>query len=169
VSLSLKDYLVSGENMSKSWEKYFLEMCDLVASKSKDPSTKVGVVIVGPDNEVISTGYNDFPRGVKDTDEERRERPDKYLWTEHAERNAIYNAARIGVSLKGCTMYMNFEPRPCANCMRGVIQAGISRIVGTNQPFPGKGPQWDMEFQISDRMAKEAGIIQIMRIEKHHG
>lgn len=122
-----------------NWNLYFIKMAHLVASKSKDKSTNVGAVIVGPDNEIRSTGYNNFPRGINDDVEERHGRPQKYEWTEHAERNAIYNAARIGVPVKGCTMYFNYEPSPCADCARGIIQSGINKIVGPNIPFPGKG------------------------------
>src|ERR1019366_1039390 len=79
-----------------SWDEYYLNMLELVASKSKDKSTKVGVIVVGPDNEIRSTGFNSFPRGINDDLEERQLRPAKYLYIEHGERNAIYNAARVG-------------------------------------------------------------------------
>jgi dCMP deaminase len=91
--------------MSDSWDKFFMDMAKLVASKSKDRSRKVGCVIVGPDNEVRSVGYNGFPRGIADHIEWRHERPAKYKWTEHAERNAIYNSARAGIRTEGCRIY----------------------------------------------------------------
>ena len=106
--------------------EYFIKLADVVAEKSKDRSTKVGVVVVGPDREIRSTGYNGFPRGINDDIDERHERPAKYDWTEHAERNAVYNAARMGQSLKDCTMYFNWEPCPCVDCARAIIQAGIT-------------------------------------------
>ena len=109
------------------WAKYFFDMITVVRSKSKDPNTKVGCIIVGPDNEVRSTGYNSFPRGICDDVPERLERPEKYLWIEHAERNAIYNAARSGICTKGCTIYM--QGLPCMDCARSIIQSGIIRIV----------------------------------------
>ena len=68
----------------------FYEMANLVAKKSKDQSTQIGAVIVGPDNEIRSTGYNSFPCGINDDLQERQERPEKYYWIEHAERNALY-------------------------------------------------------------------------------
>jgi dCMP deaminase len=78
--------------MNKSWiRKHFL-LAVTVASYSKDSSTQCGAIIVRPDNSVCSTGYNGFPRGVKDTITSRNKRPNKYLYTEHAERNAIYNS-----------------------------------------------------------------------------
>ena len=144
---------------SKSWYKYFLEMAELVASKSKDPSTKVGAVIVGEDNEILSTGFNGFPRGVNEDVAERWERPIKYLFVEHAERNAIYNAARIGTSLKGATLYINFKPNSCcAECTKAIIQSGIKKIVGNDTPFSGKGDQWDRHLAVSSIMLYEAGI-----------
>ena len=88
------------------WVEYFQNLAHNVKLKSKDERTQVGAVIVGKDKEIVSTGYNSFPRGIKDDKKKRQERPEKYFWFEHAERNAIYNAARIGVSTKGCTMYL---------------------------------------------------------------
>jgi len=83
------------------WVEYFQNLAHQVKLKSKDENTQIGAVIVGKDKEIVSTGYNSFPRGIKDNKKERQERPEKYFWFEHAERNAIYNAARIGVSTKG--------------------------------------------------------------------
>ena len=77
--------------------------------------------------KIVSTGYNSFPRGIDDNVAERQERPEKYFWFEHAERNAIYNAARIGVSTKGCTMFLTCDI-PCADCARGIINAGIIKV-----------------------------------------
>ncbi len=89
-----------------NWDQYFLNIAEQVKEKSKDRRTKIGAVIVGPDNEIVSTGYNSFPRGIDDDVEERQVRPEKYYWFEHAERNSIYNAARIGVRLKDTKMYL---------------------------------------------------------------
>lgn len=143
---------------NKTWNQYFFEMCDLVASKSKDQSTKVGVVIVGDDNEILSTGFNGFPRGVIEDIDTRWERPIKYKFVEHAERNAIYNAVRTGISLKGSTMYMNFTACPCSECTKAVIQSGIKKIVGNSVPFPGKGEHWEEDLKIARIMLGEAGI-----------
>ncbi len=89
-----------------SIREYFLNIAESVKLKSKDRRTQIGAVIVGKDNEIVTTGYNSFPRGINDDVEERQQRPEKYFWFEHAERNAIYNAARIGVSLRDTTMYL---------------------------------------------------------------
>ena len=109
------------------WDTYFMSLAYLVGMKSKDPRTRVGAVVVGPDNEIRSTGYNSFPRGMNDAVAERYVRPAKHLFFEHAERNAIYNAARMGQSLKGCRIYLPFMP--CSDCARGIVQAGIGEVV----------------------------------------
>jgi dCMP deaminase len=114
--------------MSKTldWDTYFMLLAHTVAMKSKDQRTRCGCVIVGPDREIRSTGYNSFPRGIDDSRSERQERPEKYFWFAHAERNAIYNAARIGTALKGCDLYVT--GMPCSDCAIGIIQAGIKRV-----------------------------------------
>jgi len=108
-------------------ETMFMTLAYTAALCSKDVRTKVGAVIVGPGNEIISIGYNGLPRGANDDDEERQQRPGKYQWFEHAERNAIYNAARVGVSVNNCTIYTPYYP--CSDCMRAIIQSGIKRLV----------------------------------------
>ena len=113
------------------WDSYFMMIARSVACKSKDDSTRVGAVIVGPDHEVRTTGYNGFPRGVNDRVAGRWERPIKYSWIEHAERNAVCNAARTGIPLLGCTAYVTHAP--CAPCARALIQAGITTLVLTNK------------------------------------
>ena len=110
-----------------NWTEYFLEIAEVIKLKSKDQSTQIGAVIVGKDKEVLSTGYNSFPRGLDDSLQERQERPEKYFWMEHAERNAIYNAARIGVSLKNSTIYLT-SGLPCMDCARGIVNSGIKTV-----------------------------------------
>ena len=137
-------------NDRKPWPQYFIEMATLVASRSEDLSTHVGCVIVGPDHEVRSTGYNGFPRGVEATPE-RLERPAKYAWTAHAEINAVGNAARSGVSLKGCTAYVTHAP--CDDCTRLLIQSGITEVV-----YGGGAAAMSIGSDISLLMFAEAGV-----------
>ena len=138
------------------WNEYFINLSREVAKKSKDESVKVGVVIVGPDHEIRSTGYNGFCRGVQEWKRERWERPAKYQWVEHAERNAIYNAARMGTPLNGCTAYM--ESPPCTECGRALIQAGIKKVVvSTNNPFKDRA-DWKASIQFAIDMLTEAGV-----------
>lgn len=140
-----------------NWDEYFINIAEQVKLKSKDIRTQIGVVIVGKDNEIVSTGYNSFPRGINDDVEERQERPEKYYWFEHAERNAIYNAARIGVSTLGCTMYMTCG-MSCADCARAIINSGISKIV-LREGKGAKGEKWSESAERSMKMFKEAGVI----------
>lgn len=143
-----------------NWDEYYIGMCIHASKKSKDRSTRLGAVIVGNNNEVLSIGYNGFPRGVNDEEERYHERPTKYLITEHAERNAIFNAARNGVRLEGSTMYLPFEPTPCCRCTRAVIQSGIKHIIGTDFKFTGKGKQWEEDLVLANEMLEQAGIKQ---------
>lgn len=162
-----------------NWDELFIKMAFLVSEKSKDPSTKVGCVIVGQDNAVLATGFNGFPRGVKEEEEvmvqvenypafypekrlleDRWARPAKYSWIEHAERNAVYNAARNGVKVAGARAYLNWEPQPCADCCRGLIQAGIVEIIGPDIPFKGAGTGTAYHIDFAEVMCKEAGVKQ---------
>ena len=139
------------------WIDYFKNIANQVKLKSKDKKTQIGVVIVGKDNEIVSTGYNSFARGINDDVDERQERPEKYFWFEHAERNAIYNAARIGVSTLGTTMYMTCGIS-CTDCARAIINSGISKIVLRE----GKGATntiWQESAKRSMQMFKEAGVV----------
>ena len=110
-----------------NWDEYYLEICRVVGRRSKDPDTQLGCIIVGPAHEIRSTGYNSFPRGIRDNVPERAVRPAKYLWIEHAERNAICNAARAGTATDKCTIYV--ELMPCMDCARAIVQAGIVEVV----------------------------------------
>jgi dCMP deaminase len=139
-----------------NWVQYFRNLANQIKLKSKDENTQIGAIIVGKDKEIVSTGYNSFPRGLDDSIKERQERPEKYYWFEHAERNAIYNAARIGVSTKDTTMYLSCG-LPCADCARGIINAGITRIFCERVDVT-KGPQWKESQERSWDMFLEADV-----------
>ena len=138
------------------WVEYFYNIANEVKNKSKDERTQIGAVIVGKNKEIVSTGYNSFPRGIDDYQKERQERPEKYYWFEHAERNAIYNAARIGVSTKGCTMYLTCG-MVCADCARAIINAGIVRIF-LKRGGGAKSDKWVESAERSEMMFEEAGV-----------
>ena len=136
------------------WDGRFLGLAAHIAGWSKDPSTQVGCVIVGPDREVRSTGFNGLPRGIADTRERLEDRELKYLLICHAEENAIMHAARIGISLKGCTVYVTWPP--CTRCARSLIQAGVSKVV---YPASAKVPErWAEDFTLASEMLAEAGV-----------
>ena len=101
------------------WDQLYITMCYLVGMRSRDGHTHVGSVIVDSDNVLVSTGYNSLPRGIEVDQAKRRlsrENGEKYHWMEHAERNAIYNAARRGTVLRGCKLYVPWTP--CTDCTR---------------------------------------------------
>jgi len=141
------------------WDEYFMTMAYLVSLKSKDPSTKVGAIIVGPDKEVRSTGYNGLPRHIADRAYRYENRQYKLLAVNHAEENAILHCARIGVSAKDCTLYCHWIP--CSSCAKSIIQAGIIEVV-YDKFFPGNHTQnqedWQQSIQISNELLNEAGV-----------
>lgn len=139
------------QNNRPSWDESFLEVAQAISKRSDDLTTHVGCVIVGPDHEIRSTGYNGMPRGVKPTPE-RLSRPAKYMFTSHAEANAIGNAARIGVALAGCTAYVTHPP--CDDCARLLIQVGVARVV----MGPGVTSMPPEKFEAAQEMLLEAGI-----------
>ena len=141
--------------MSLKWDVRFVKLAMHIANWSKDPSTKVGCVVVGEDREIRSTGFNGFPRGIEDDEERLLDREKKYPLICHAEENAIMHAARIGISLKGSTAYVTWPP--CSRCARSLIQSGIKEII---YPTPGEIPErWQEDFDISNAMISEAGVI----------
>lgn len=144
---------------SEKWNIRFMDLAKTIAKWSKDESTKVGCVVVGPNKEIRSMGYNGFPRGVDDTIPERNERPKKYLFTEHAERNAIDNAVLTGTSFKDCVLYVTFPP--CQDCARGIIQTGIREVIylGLPKDDPEKTARWRESCKTSFMMFDESHIL----------
>lgn len=137
------------------WDQYFMTMCYLVAMRSKDERTWVGSVIVGPDNEIRSTGYNSLPRGMDDSIKARFEKPAKEFLVEHAERNGIYNAARMGIDIKGCKLYVN--KHICSQCARGAQQSGISEVI-IHEAFPGNCCEHDEDIFYARMILDEGGV-----------
>jgi len=142
-----------------TWDQFFINLAKETSKKSKDKSTKVGAVIVGQDNEVLSIGFNGLPRGVDDNNEKYHERPLKYSVVSHAEVNCIYNAARQGIKLYGARLYINYTPYcVCCECAKAIIQSGIRQVIGPNLDFPGVGGHWKSNLQISSSLLKEVGV-----------
>jgi len=143
-----------GVRMSAKWDQRFLKLAEHISGWSKDPSTKVGCVVVGEDREIRSTGFNGFPRGIADDTARLEDREQKYPLICHAEENAIMHAARIGLSLKGSTAYVTWPP--CTRCARSLIQAGVVEVV-----YPQKSEipeRWMADFEMSTQMMNEAGL-----------
>jgi len=140
--------------MSAKWDRRFLDLAAHIASWSKDPSTKVGCVVVGEDREIRSTGFNGFPRGISDDNDRLTDRAKKYPLICHAEENAIMHAARIGMTLKNCVAYVTWPP--CSRCARSLIQAGVAEVIfpdGCEIP-----ERWREDFDTSQGMLTEAGV-----------
>lgn len=124
----------------KSWDRFFIDRCADYALKSKDPSRKIGCVIVNDDNIPIIWGYNGFPMGFPDY-EELYNSNEKYDYVIHAEANAIAFAARTSNSVKDCTLYCTLHP--CSTCAGLIVQAGIKRVVYDKNSFK---PEKDDRF-----------------------
>jgi len=141
-------------------DRVFMQMAYCVAQLSKDKSTHIGAIIVGPDHEVRSVGYNSFPRGVNDNVPERQQRPLKYFWFAHAEANAVYNAANIGIPLHGCRIYTNGTP--CDRCATAIIGAGIKEVIidlDWEERFEKLGiTEWEQSIGIAKQMFFEADV-----------
>ena len=140
-------------------DEYFMLHVYLAASRSKDPSTQIGAILVQGDT-LVSEGYNGFCRKINDNEPERWMRPEKYYWIEHGERNSIYNAARNGIKTFNSVMFTN--GLPCVDCARSVIQAGIREVVlhkqWENQWSEIMKDKWKGMDEVSAIMFKEAGV-----------
>lgn len=117
----------------KKWDHRFLGMARHIASWSKDPSTKVGAVLVRPDMTVAATGYNGYPKGMHDLLMDNR--TEKYSRIIHAEMNALHFCK--DQSVLGYTLY-TWPMLCCDRCAVHVIQAGIKRVVSTSYDGDGR-------------------------------
>ena len=135
-----------------------MEATEVLAKKlSRDKSTKCASMILGPDFGVRSMGYNGFPRGVYEGATARHERPEKYFWAEHSERNAIYSAAKVGTALDGCMILVAAPIPPCMDCARAIIQSGINVVV-IQQDLNSEHPTWKEHSERVRRIFAEAEV-----------
>jgi len=135
------------------WHERFIKLAHEVSDWSKDPSTKVGCVLV-KDKKVLSLGYNGFPKGISDSFDRLMDREQKYEMTVHAEINAITTAALHGVSTEKATAYITFNP--CSRCAAVLINAGIGSIyVSTQNDIP---TRWLENFILASKLLAEAGV-----------
>ena len=147
------------------WHRRYLEIASAVALWSKDPSTQVGAIAVGDKGQVLSQGYNGFPRGVKDTKDRLENREEKHKYIVHAEQNVIYNATYNGVSLDGSTLYVSGLP-VCQECAKGIIQVGIKHVLMFDKEYPEK---WMKSFYNTSKMFDEAGVTYTFVKENENG
>ena len=131
------------------------------ATNSPDPSTQTGAVIVGREGFVIGRGHNTFPTGLQVTPE-MLERPLKYTYIEHAERNAVYDMAAKGVRTLDATIVCTWFP--CAECARAVVQSGITRLVHHMDAYDRSPDAWKESHKASELILK-AGGVQVVDIQ----
>jgi len=147
------------------WDYLFLDMATRVARESKDPSTQVGCVLVGPGKEGLGFSFNGLPRGVDDTERRLHNRAIKYRMIVHAEQNMIATAARMGITTLNCSMYMaarNLQCMvwggyPCDQCAASIVQAGIREFVSWDMKAP--DPRWGRNSHYARDIFAEAGVL----------
>lgn len=135
------------------WDKRFIELAYLVASWSKDNSTKCGAVIVDKNKRIVSVGFNGFPKNTNDDEKLYNNREEKYRRVIHAEKNAIMFSH---TNIENCTMYVVPMP-PCSQCAGMIIQSGITRLV-TISPTGDQIGRWGYDFITTKAMFKEANV-----------
>jgi len=138
------------------WSWRYLNLAKEVSEWSKDPNTKVGAVVVGSKGQILSQGYNGFPRGITDSPTRLKDRDIKLSFIVHAEMNAIYNATYSGVSLDGSTIYIYGLPA-CSECAKGIIQVGIKKVIVSKECIEAR-PHWNDSWKKSIAMFAEAGV-----------
>ena len=136
------------------WDIRFVRIAKEVAEWSKDPSTQVGSIAV-KNRKIIATGYNGFPKGVKDAPRDLYDREMKLKLTVHAEKNMIYNAVEHGVKLEGSTVYIWGLPT-CEECWKGLVQVGVSRVVMPDIEF--NGGKWKEGCKFAKEYMEDVGI-----------
>jgi dCMP deaminase len=138
----------------RKWDLRFLQLAEHISTWSKDPSTQVGAVIVDQQNRVISTGYNGFPRGIKDTPARLNDRDTKYSMVVHGEINALLFATQ---PLTGSTLYL-WPFLSCSHCTAIIINAGIKRVVAPKST----NPRWADSIALSVELYHEAGVSAVL-------
>lgn len=134
-----------------------MNLAKQISTWSKDPSTKIGSVIVGSKGQILSQGYNGFPRGVTDEETRYMNKGEKYRLIVHGEMNAILNAALSGTRIEGATLFVYGLP-PCCECTKAIIQSGISEVLYTIPEGKELNDTWKESFVHSATMLREAGI-----------
>jgi len=143
--------------ISETWLSYFMNIARVIATKSKDPSTKVGAVAVDTNTKrILATGYNGFPAGVKERPE-RWERPVKYSYIVHSEANIVASAARFGINLTGSTLFVTLHP--CVDCAKIVASAGFKNVIYIDTEIKAQvGREWITLLQHSKNIFEESRI-----------
>jgi dCMP deaminase len=136
----------------------FLAMAYEVATKSPDPSSQNGALIVSPGGQLLTEGWNTFPHGVELSEDRLNDRQTKYKYIEHAERNAIYAHTwdHNFISTDGLTMVCPWAA--CFDCARAIIQSKIRRVITHRERMDQTAERWGDNIKTSIAMLEEAGV-----------
>jgi len=137
------------------WTGRYMQLANDIAQWSKDPRQKVGAIVVGNHGQILSQGYNGFPRKIKDTTKRLTDRETKLKYVVHAEMNAIFNASLEGISLNDATMYVYGLPI-CHECAKGIIQVGIKKVI-MNKPHDKMHAHWNESCDLAKKILDESG------------
>lgn len=147
---------------SAKWRLRYMQLAETVSHWSKHPDVQVGAVAVGDFGQILSTGYNGWPRGVVNEEDGRVSTNDRgFSYTIHAEANLIYNANLTGTSLRGCSVYI-YPVMPCFECAKSIVQVGISEVVYVEDEdlrIRKDFGKWRQSWALTTDLFKEVGII----------
>ena len=149
----INNYFLKKRRQMNKWNKRFIGLAKYISEWSKDPSTKVGAIIVDNRNRIVSVGYNGFAHGVDDSDERYEDRDLKYPLIIHSEMNAILFAQR---DLTDCSLYVYPIP-PCTRCASMIIQSGIKNVYSI-EPSGEIKERWGNEIKLSEKIFEEANV-----------
>lgn len=152
--------------VTNRWSNHFLRLALCHARMSKDPSTRVGSILVAPDRSILGAGFNGFPRNIKDHPRRLADRETKLKLIVHAEMNAFLAAAKLGIPINGAAIYIIAQDvvsgkiwggPPCTRCTTALIQAGVESVI--TLPFQGVPARWKDDLELAKDLLNEAGII----------
>lgn len=134
----------------------YMGIADSVALWSKDPEAKVGAVAVSPQGNIVSTGFNGFPRGILDSQERLNDKEVKNSIMIHAEMNCIINAASQGVPLHSCQIFVSGRGT-CLSCAKALIQVGVAEVIMKKSDREAS-EKWLKDIEFAEMLYREASI-----------
>ena len=150
------DNTMKSPNIHPETYRFAMEQALSAATQSDDPSTQVGAILVSPDGtDIIAHGCNNMPEKVRVTPE-RMQRPLKYDVREHAERDAIFRAAKLGRQTLDSVLVGIWAG--CSHCSRAAILAGVSAFVSFPFERGGTANHWDDDIELGREMLRESGV-----------
>ena len=142
--------------LTSNWNQRYMQMAKEISLWSKDPNTKIGAVAVGSKGQILSQGYNGFPRGIRGNPDRLNDRETKYKFVVHAEMSVLYKATQSGVSLDGAKLFV--QGLTVGNeCCKGIIQVGIKEVYVAQECIDLR-PHWFESWMQSLDMFNEVGI-----------